>query len=98
MPNNETPVVTKADVLRNQALAARNKSGNRMGSAALRVIVTEFLNSDESYIENVEKRWPAATKPNVAVSRLKAVIKEDGLDTLVYPIVTPDGCTLVKIA
>jgi hypothetical protein len=85
------------EVLRAQARANQQKSQNRVSSTVVRTFIVNFLNGSDDYVENVETKLFHGAKAAAAVNRLRTVIKEDGLNELVWAIPTDNGATLVKL-
>lgn len=87
----------QATLLRNAALAKKNRSGNRVPATTLLAKCVGFLNNDNQQFLAVEDMFPAGTKHTAIVARFRTVIIENKLDELVYPIVNDDHVYLVKL-
>ena len=91
--------MTPAQLFINRARAAQSKSASRVSGDTVRSFVANFLNGSDDYVVHVEEKLFHGGKPSAAVSRLKAIIREDGLSELCWPIVDAEsGAVLTKLA
>ena len=84
--------------LRAAAQKSRSKSQNHIPREVIAGHVVEFLNSDETEAMNVENWFNAGTPLGNVASRIKTILKEDGLSELAWPVKMTDGVHLVKTA
>jgi hypothetical protein len=87
----------QATLYRNQALAKKNKSANRIPATTILAKVVSFLNDENLDFLAVEDVMPTGTKHTAIVNRFKTVIVENKLDGLVYPIVADDHVLLINL-
>ncbi len=90
----------KATLLRNAAVANRNKQGKRVKSEELLVKVVEFVNDGDSFITNLQDNYPSYIgKSGALVQRLRKLILENKLQDNVWAMSTDDdGAILVNVA
>jgi hypothetical protein len=87
----------QATILRNLANSKREKSTKRVKSDTLLSKVTAFLNDDNQQFLAVEDVFPPNTKHSSIVARFRAIIVENKLDELAYPVISDDHVFLVKL-
>jgi hypothetical protein len=91
--------ITPAQMYANRAKANQAKSASRVSGDLVRSFIADFLNSDEQYVTHVEEKLFHGGKPNAAVSRLKTIIREDGLNELCWPLTdASDGAVLTRVS
>ena len=87
----------QATLLRNAALAKKNKSSQRVPATTLLAKVVSFLNNENMQFLAVEDTFVPGTKHTAIIARFRSIIIENKLDDLVYPVVNEDHVYLVKL-
>lgn len=87
----------QAKMLRDAAIAKKQKSASRVTAATRLAVVIAFLNNDGLQFEAVEDTYAAGTKHTQIVAGFRSVIVENKLDELVYPIISDGHVFLVKL-
>ena len=87
----------QATLLRNAALAKKNKSSQRVPATTLLAKVVGFLNNGDLQFLAVEDTFVPGTKHTAIIARFRGIIIENKLDDLVYPVINDDHVFLVKL-
>src|SRR6266403_5074942 len=94
---HDMDTLDQATLLRNAALAKKNKSSQRVPATTLLAKVVGFLNNGNLQFLAVDDSFVPGTKHTAIVARFRSIIIENKLDDLVYPIINDDHVFLVTL-